>query len=244
MSKWVTMVTWDEVPHLSEENKKQMWASIPAYQRDARAKGIPMLGSGAIFPMLESEVICEPFSIPKYYPRVFGLDIGWNRTAAVWAAKDEDANKVYLYAEHYGASAEPAVHAAAIRAKGAWIPGVIDPASRQRSMTDGSRLVEQYSNYDLTLFPADNSVDAGISTVWDMLSGGRLKVFSTLQNWRNEFRIYRRDEKGKIVKKDDHLMDATRYLIMSGLPYASTEPGSTGGNDSYQDYQRSSSTGY
>jgi hypothetical protein len=37
---------------------------------------------------------------------------------------------------------------------------------------------------------------------------GRLKVFSTLGNWLVEFRIYRRDEKNRVVKKGDHLMDA------------------------------------
>jgi septation ring formation regulator EzrA len=37
-----------------------------------------------------------------------------------------------------------------------------------------------------------------------------------LHNWRSEFRKYHRDEKGKIVKAHDHLMDATRYLIVSG----------------------------
>jgi hypothetical protein len=55
-------------------------------------------------------------------------------------------------------------------------------------------------------------------------SDGRLFVFSSLQNWLSEFRIYRRDEKGKIVKQNDHLMDATRYLILSGLQVACREP--------------------
>ena len=32
-----------------------------------------------------------------------------------------------------------------------------------------------------------------------------------------EFRLYRRDEKGRIVKERDHLMDATRYLEMTGI---------------------------
>jgi hypothetical protein len=39
-----------------------------------------------------------------------------------------------------------------------------------------------------------------------------------------EIRLYRRDEKGKIVKDRDHLMDCTRYLIMSGMERAMTEP--------------------
>jgi len=41
---------------------------------------------------------------------------------------------------------------------------------------------------------------------------------SHLINWQREFRQYHRDDKGtgKIVKRDDHLMDATRYLVVSG----------------------------
>ena len=41
---------------------------------------------------------------------------------------------------------------------------------------------------------------------------------ASLTNWFREFRKYHRDDKGsgKIVKRDDHLMDATRYLIVSG----------------------------
>ncbi len=55
---------------------------------------------------------------------------------------------------------------------------------------------------------------------------GRLKVMASLSNWFREFRKYHRDDKGwgKIVKRDDHLMDATRYLIVSGRPGMRTEP--------------------
>ena len=56
------------------------------------------------------------------------------------------------------------------------------------------------------------------------MSSGRLKVFASLNNWKAEYRLYRRDEKGKIVKEGDHLMDAMRYNIMSGLDKAGTEP--------------------
>ena len=57
-----------------------------------------------------------------------------------------------------------------------------------------------------------------------MLSTNRLKVFGSLVNWFSEFRIYRRDENGQIVKDKDHLMDCTRYLIMSGLKRAIAKP--------------------
>ena len=39
-----------------------------------------------------------------------------------------------------------------------------------------------------------------------------------------EFRKYHRDEKGRIVKKDDHLMDATRYWWVSGRDWLSHPP--------------------
>jgi hypothetical protein len=67
-------------------------------------------------------------------------------------------------------------------------------------------------------------VESGIYDVWTMLSTGRLKVFESCKNWVSEFRRYHRDEKGKIVKKDDHLMDATRYAVKSGIARMITEP--------------------
>jgi hypothetical protein len=36
--------------------------------------------------------------------------------------------------------------------------------------------------------------------------------------------VYRRDEKGNIVKKADHLMDAMRYFVVSGRDIARTKP--------------------
>ena len=80
------------------------------------------------------------------------------------------------------------------------------------------------STLGLLLTTAENRVEAGLFDVWERLSTGRLKVFRTLQSWLGEYRLYRRDEKGAIVKKDDHLMDATRYFIVSGLPLCLVAP--------------------
>lgn len=244
-SKYTVFAGWDDVPHLSEQAKRELLESTPPYLRDARSKGIPSLGSGAIYPVAESEITCQPFKIPDWWPRAYGLDVGWNRTAAVWGALDRESDTIYLYAEHYRGQAEPSIHADAIRARGAWIPGVVDPASRGRSQNDGNQLLQNYNELGLLLALADNSRESGIYKVWQRLSSGRLKVFSTLQSWLSEYRIYRRDENGKIVKEHDHIMDATRYLIVSGIGRAITEP------DDYDDYDdihanttRSGITGY
>jgi phage terminase large subunit-like protein len=224
--KFVLMATWDDVPHLTEDTKKKLLASIPAFQRDARSKGVPQLGAGAIYPVPEDDYLVDPFEIPKHWPRVYGMDVGWNRTAVIWGALDRETSIVYLYSEHYRGEEQPVVHAEGIKSRGVWIPGVLDPASRGRSQTDGQALYEKYISApcSLDLQTANNAVETGIYAVWERLSSGKLKVFKNLSNWRSEVRLYRRDESGKIVKANDHIMDATRYLIMSGLDRAKVEP--------------------
>lgn len=223
-SKYVVNAGWDDVPHLDGPTKAKMLAATPPYLRAARSKGEPSLGAGAIYPIEEERIIVDPFAIPDHWPRVYGKDVGWNRTAVIWGAWDRDSDTVYLYSEHYQGQQKPAEHASAVKARGDWIPGVIDPASKGRSQVDGERLLVLYRNEGLLLYPADNSVEAGIYLVWERLEQGRLKVFSTLRNWRGEYRLYRRDENGHIVKRNDHLMDGTRYLIVSGLKRAIIRP--------------------
>lgn len=223
-SKYLVQAGWDDVPHIDKKTQDELLASTLPHERDARSKGVPSLGSGAIFPVPESEFKVQPFRIPVYWPRCYSLDVGWRRTAVVWGALDQSIDCWYLFAEHYRGQAEPSIHAAAIKTRGDWIPGLIDPAARGRSQEDGRRLTEQYGELGLKLEPYKNAVDAGIYAVWERLSTGRLKVFYTLQNWFAEYRLYRRDEKGAVVKEFDHLMDATRGLIMSGRQRASVKP--------------------
>lgn len=222
-SKFVVMATWDDVPHLTKEAKEELWNSIPPFQRDARSKGIPQLGAGAIYPVPESDFVIDDFKLPDHFPRAYALDVGWNRTAALWGALDRETDILYLYSEHYRGQAEPVIHAQSIKSRGDWIPGLIDPAARGRGQADGLQLLQLYVDLGLDLETADNGVESGIHEVWERLSSGRLKVFRSLSNWLYEFRLYRRDEKGRIVKANDHLMDTTRYLV-KGLERIKTKP--------------------
>jgi hypothetical protein len=217
-------IGWEETPHLDEATRAAILASIPPFQRDARTKGIPVLGAGAIYPVQEDVWIVDDFPIPDHWPRAYGLDVGWNRTACVWGAWDREADVVYEYSEHYVGQAEPVIHAQAIKGRGAWLPGVIDPAARGRTQTDGAVLLDIYRELGLDLMKADNAVEAGIYTVWERLASGKLKTFRSCRNLIAERRLYRRDEKGRVVKQNDHLMDAERYLCVSGLARATVKP--------------------
>jgi hypothetical protein len=216
-SKYVVQAGWSDVPHLDDKTKKELRDATPPWLRDAREKGEPSMGAGAIYPIPISDIEVDPFPIGKFWKRGYALDVGWNRTAAIWGAQDPSTGVIYLYAEHYQGQQLPIIHAAAIRARGEWIMGCIDPAARGRNQRDGQKLISEYmgDTCKLKLIPAVNEVSTGLEQVWQALALGRLKIFKTLQYFKMEYRVYRRDEHGAIVKKNDHLMDAFRYLWMT-----------------------------
>ena len=232
MGIYIQSCTWDEVPHLSEEVKKDLWESTPPYLRNARAKGIPVLGSGLIYPIAEEEIKVSAtlIRITKDWPRGFAMDVSFNKTAVSWFARDPASKVIYLHDCHYQGREEPAIHAEAIKARGAWIPGVIDPRADNRSAEDSKKLFQMYTQqYGLDLVRAEAAVTTGISEVWQMLQGGMLKVSDAacMAPFWKEIRIYRtktdKDGNISVVKQDDHLMDNLRYFVMSGIRRMRTE---------------------
>lgn len=95
--------------------------------------------------------------------------------------------------------------------------GAIDKASDQTE-GDGEKLLEMYGRAGLNVVKssANKGVDAGLQEMLDAMLEGGFKVYSTCQKWIREFRIYRRNDKGVIVKKLDHLLDASRYFWTDG----------------------------
>ena len=223
--KKLITATWDDAPHLSSQAKAELYKSIPPHEREARTEGRPMLGSGAVYPVAEADVVISDFEIPDHFPRAYGMDVGWSKTAATWGAWDRDNDVAYITGEHYRGQAEPLIHADAIKARGSWIPGYIDPAANGRSQVDGQQLMQIYLKLGLHIRNAENAREAGIYTVWTRLSTGKLKVFRSCRNWFDEFRIFCRDENGKIMNEQKfHLMASTRYLFLGSMNRWSVKP--------------------
>lgn len=226
--KFKVMVGWNDVPHLSEERKAQLLATIPPHMRDVKTKGIPYLGAGAIYPVQEVDITYTPFTIPAYWPKCYAFDPGWNKTAALWGAYDVENDTWYLYSEYYRGQAEPEIHSAAIKSKGEWMYGVADPhGSKNGKGVSAESFLKAYERFGLNLTLASpcgpGSVEIGINEVYSRLSTGRLKIASSLVNWFYEYRIYRRDDKGRIVATNNHLMDTTRYIVLSGASVMSVQ---------------------
>ena len=171
------------------------------------------MGSGAIYPIPISDIEVKPFAIPFGWKKAYALDVGWNRTAVLWGAQNPVDGIIYLYSEHYKGQQLPVVHAAAIKTRGEWIRGAIDPGSKGSSQRDGKQLKAEYQSLGLVLIDANNELETGLVAVWQALAFGQLKIFSTLQSFKAEYRVYQRDERGRIPDDQaDHLMDCMRYL--------------------------------
>ena len=229
MSRVVVAMTIDDVDHYTAEDKARIIASYPAHEREARAKGIPTMGSGRIFPVPEERIKTDPIAIPKHWARINGVDFGYDHPfAAVSVAWDRDPDIVYVTTAYREREATPVLHAASIKPWGAWIPCAWPHDGFQHDKGSGLGLKTQYEAQGLKMLhehathaDGGNGVEAGLMEMLDRMNTGRLKVFSNLANWFEEFRLYHRKE-GKIVKERDDLMSATRYAIMM-LRFAETE---------------------
>ena len=77
--RFVIQMQIDDVDHFSAEEKAGIIASYPPHELEARTKGIPILGSGRIFPIAEERIAIEHRDIPPLWPRIGGMDFGWDR---------------------------------------------------------------------------------------------------------------------------------------------------------------------
>lgn len=225
----VTSMTIDDAEHYTPEQRAAIIASYPAHEREARTKGIPTLGSGRIFPIEEELIKIDPFDIPRHWPQICGIDFGWDHpSAAVKLAWDRDLDIIYVIAAHRQKEQTPLLFASTVKPWGDWLPWAWPHDGLQHDKGSGEALKEQYKAQGLNMLadkathpPAQgepegsggNGVEAGVLDMLDRMQTGRLKVFSNLNDWFQEFRMYHRKD-GKIVKLDDDLMSATRYAIM------------------------------
>jgi phage terminase large subunit-like protein len=235
----VTTMTIEDAEHYTPEERAAIIASYPAHERDARTKGIPTLGSGRIFPIAEELIKVDAFEIPKHWAQLCGIDFGWDHpSAAVRLAWDRDADVIYVTATHRQKEQTPLLFAATVKPWGDWLPWAWPHDGLQHDKGSGQALRDQYQAQGLAMLedkathqPADgepegsggNGVEAGVLDMLDRMQTGRLKVFSHLNDWFEEFRMYHRKD-GKIVKLDDDLMSATRYANMMKR-FAITKPG-------------------
>lgn len=221
MSRCVIRMTIDDAEHYTPEERAAIIASYPAHERKARAQGIPVLGSGRVFPVDEDTLKVPAFEIPEYWAQIGGLDFGWDHpTAATRLAWDRDADIIYV-TNSYGAREQtPIMHAAAVKSWGDWLPWAWPHDGLQHDKGSGEALAHQYREQGLNMLwdkatheDGGNGVEAGIADMLDRMLSGRWKVFEHLEDWFAEFRLYHRKD-GQIVKLNDDRISSSRYALM------------------------------
>jgi len=231
--------TWDDASekikslkgqqgHLSESVMEQILSAYSPHEREMRRYGRPSIGSGLIFPVDESKIIIDPIEIKDHWPRIAAIDFGWDHpTAVVWCAVDRDEDTFYVYDCHRESKASPAVHAQTIRSRPHFIPIAYPHDGNRRDSMGNPGLADQYRNLGCNFLlehfsnpPAlgdnkgSNSIEEGLMAMLQSMEVSNFKVFSTLSNWFEEFRMYHR-KGGKVVPFRDDLMSATRYAFQS-----------------------------
>lgn len=215
-------VGWDDAPHLSEKVKEDLLASFPPHQRDMRTKGIPMLGHGRIYDLGEDYIKCDPFPIPDHWFVIDGMDFGWDHPQAhVQLAWDTENEAFYLTRAYKARQVSPAEAYSAVKQ---WADNVPTAWPNDGLQTEKGSGLQQKSYYEeagfnMLLDPAQwedgsRAVEPGLFEIYDLMRRGKFKVFSGLRDFFEEYNFYHRDEKGKIVKVRDDILDAVRYAYM------------------------------
>lgn len=219
----VTMVI-EDAKHIPAEERAKIIAGYPAHEREARARGIPMLGEGRIFPVADELIVEDPLvHIPRYWTKIWGIDFGiLHPFAACLNIWDRDNDVIHVHHAFKMADALPLQHAAAMKPIGINIPVAWPHDGQEREKTTGHKVMLAYRGQGLKMLEnhatwedGGYSTEAGITEMHERMITGRFKVARHLLegDWGNEFRLYHRKD-GKIVKLNDDIMSATRVALM------------------------------
>lgn len=181
---------------------------------------------GAVYPDFK-DCLVNPFPIPDNWLRIFGFDKGWSdETCLCCGAIDSKNGICYIYDEYYEREKPMTYHARRIKEKVFGLPLykniIADPSVRNRNDRDGVSYRDYFHNVSgLWLEEGNNSIFDGIERVRDFMYQGKLKIFISCVNLKDEAQryVWKKDKDGTIkddpVDKHNHLMDAMRYMVMA-----------------------------
>lgn len=232
--KFVVQVSIDDNPAIRAEEKERVLSQFTPEERRAREHGQFVHFAGLVYPDFDEsknlvdispDFLVDPKTEKNRQWIVCGIDPGLTNTGLIWIAFDND-NRAFIFDAikvREGVVEDVANIIRATNAKHGLEPDVyvIDPNVRVRSPINGESLETAYIRNGILAIYGENDLDSGVSQIRTMLRDKTLFVQAGLTDLLYEFSRYRVDpkpgEKGKfaVIKRNDHLMDAMRYAIMS-----------------------------
>lgn len=222
----LTGMSIHDAEHYTDTERETIIANYEDYERDTRAYGIVMRGSGRVFPLSDGEIKCDPFTIERHFRRIAGVDFGIDHPAAgVQCAYDEDKDIFYITDVYRKKEETPIYHAAWFKAQDPqnFIPVAWPHDGLQRGKDSGRPLWKMYRQHGVRMMSRsarfEDEIGGGQSTaaialaMLERMKTGRFKVFSTCADFFEEFRFYHRKD-GKIVPLKDDILMASMYALM------------------------------
>ncbi|END3518150.1 terminase family protein [Escherichia coli O13/129/135:H4] len=213
-------ITWWDVPEqYPPEVIEKKLAQYPEWQRDMRAKGLPVVGKGAVFPFADSDIEIHDFDInpAPHWKEILACDLGHinDPTVIIHAYLDTDTNTKIIAREWILDQDEEARSARGIAR-------VIlnDPALRNVPLqvpVDGGRnsdatetVAKLLIQYGVNVIPATfrnpaeydldfeyhkkgrnpRQIEPGLAIMRDLVSKGQLKVSNACGEWFKEKHVY------------------------------------------------------
>jgi phage terminase large subunit-like protein len=224
---YLQTATWDDAPHLSEEAKRQILSIYPAYQRDMRSQGVPLMGAGLIYEHSREQISCPRFEIPDYFYLLNGCDFGWDHPQAhVQLAIDPDSATVYVTQAWKASKKQPFEAWQAVKAWAEGVPTAWPHDGNQHEKGSAKQQKDYYEEAGWEMLDEHSrwpdggiGVEAGLMKLNELMMLGQFKVFDDLWEVLEEIREYHRKHTPNgmsvIVKTKDDLIDAIRTAFMS-----------------------------
>lgn len=213
-------------PYVASSNLRRRFAHLEPHKKDARLFGSWAAAKGRIYPGFDRAIHVIPDRpLSPDWARFRSIDFG-SRFACIWAAMDPSEDALYVYISQKTEDLTIGQNVRLIKGSSGsesyeWTIG--DPADR-------TAITTLRREHGIPCLPARKMVEPGIDHVADRLKvqeNGfpKLYIFESCNDLVLELEKYRRNDRGEVVKEDDHLADALRYLctylIISGAMGAS-----------------------
>lgn len=217
-------IGWNDAPHMTGEKKERLLSQYPEYQRKMRSEGEPMLGHGRIYDIADDYVMCDPFEIPDFWSVICGVDFGWDHPQAFVRMVHDPDNNIYYITNSWRQSKVSANDA--FGATKSWTENIPvawpqDGLQNEKGKDVAMQQKQNWINAGFSLLAnhatwpnGGVSVENGLYEIANLQRQGRYKIFKGQPDLMAEHRQYHRDEKGKIVKVFDDILDAGRYAYM------------------------------
>ena len=241
--RWAMVrASWFDAPHIIENDPNAVEEAKREYTYDyqARVYGIPVVGSGRIYPHPFDKITYNPvnYNINETWRHLIGVDFGWTKndpSAMVLLAYNEDTDEIFITEEWKGSTTTDREFVKRVNFIDAQVP-VAWPrdGSKASDWKGGGTIADKLREMGLNMLnkpfhnpigpdkQKNNYLDPGFQEINARFATNRLKISTDCTELLKEIEQYgygktvNGDSTGKPKdKSDDHLCDAMRYAVMT-----------------------------